>query len=230
MERSRVGLQQSREIGCLTEVVAEISGNHGGSLKNALELVRQAKWAGADAVKFQCFNPERLAEKRSKNPEVLALAGGVPLIDLYSKTHTPRDWFPALIEEARSQDIAWFSSVFDPLDVDFLEHFDCPRYKISAFEMLDWELIKAVKETGKPIVMSVRSTKNVQILLANNYDGSDAGHGYSDHSGCIIPRDAPMIEWHLKLTGVVTPDSEFSITADEMRQNIECMKQVRSAA
>lgn len=201
----------------MTEIVAEISGNHGGSLDNARRLIRAAAYAGANAVKFQCFDPERLAVRRANNPEILALAKGVPLIDLYRQTHTPREWFPLLIETARKANIAWFSSVFDPDDVDFLEHFDCPRYKISAFEMLDWDIIKAVRETGKPIVMSVRPRAGVTILQASDYDGTVRPLGLSLHKvrGVFGP-GPPMYEWHLKLEDVDTPDSAFSLTANEL--------------
>jgi sialic acid synthase SpsE len=211
----------------MTEVVAEISGNHAGSIDNALALINAAKDAGADAVKFQCFSPERQAVKRNW-PEVLALAGGVPLLELYRQVWTPWRWFPTLIEAARTRNIAWFSSVFDPKDVEFLEHFGCPRYKISAFEMLDWELIKAVKETGKPIVMSVRPTANVMVLHATNYDGSITPLGLSDHGAASIPAGVPMIEWHLKLPGIETPDSEFSLTPDEMRRKIAELRRIPS--
>lgn len=205
-----------------TEVVAEISGNHGGVLDNALELIWQAKHAGAHAVKFQCFSPERQAVKRNR-PEVHALAGGVPLLDLYRQVHTPWHWFPDLIARCEHVGIAWFSSVFDPLDVAYLEMLGCPRYKISAFEMLDWELIRAVKATGKPIIMSVRPTADVTVLHATNYDGSISPLGLSDHGTKKVPHGLPMIEWHLKLPGVETPDSEFSLTPNELSYKIAAL-------
>lgn len=205
-----------------TEVVAEISGNHGGVLDNALELIWQAKHAGAHAVKFQCFSPERQAVKRNR-PEVHALAGGVPLLDLYRQVHTPWHWFPDLIARCEHVGIAWFSSVFDPLDVDYLEMLNCPRYKISAFEMLDWELIRAVKATGKPIVMSVRPTEGLTVLHATNYDGTTSALGLSDHGTKKVPHGLPMIEYHLKLPGVETPDSEFSLTPNELAYKIAAL-------
>lgn len=213
----------------MTEVVAEISGNHGGSFYNALRLIEQAKDAGADAVKFQCFSPERLAERRGASPDVLDLAatsfGGADLIDLYRRVHTPQEWFPALIAHCKDVDIAWFSSVFDPDDVAFLETLDCPRYKISAFEMLDWDIIKAVRETGKPIVMSVRPRPGVTILQATDYSGQMVPLGLSAHSAIVPPADAPMVEYHLKLPGVETPDSAFSLTAAELGAAVQ---QIRS--
>jgi len=212
----------------MTEIVCEISGNHGGSLDNALRLILDANEAGADAVKFQCFDPERLAARRAQRADVLALAGGVPLIRLYRRTHTPRWWFPKMISHAETYGLKWFSSVFDPDDVAFLETLNCPRYKISAFEMLDWDIIKAVRETGKPIVMSVRPRPGVTILQATDYNGELASLGLSAHRAMMLPApDAPMVEYHLKLEDVETWDSDFSLTLEEMRTNVRLIRKMR---
>lgn len=206
------------------KIIAEISGNHGGLLDNALRLIDAAAKAGADAVKFQCFQPYRLASRRRNNPEVIRLAGGVPLIELYSRTHTPKSWFPAMVARATGNRIGWFSSVFDPVDVAYLETLQCPRYKISAFEMLDWDIIKAVRETGKPVIMSVRPTGNVTVLLATDYAGGMVPVGLSAH-GMITPNTKmPMVEYHLKLPGVETPDSAFSLTPDQLGVMVKTIK------
>lgn len=211
----------------MTEVVAEISGNHGGVFGNALRLILDANEAGADAVKFQCFDPVRLADRRCR-PEVLALAelnwNGEALIDLYRKTHTPRAWFPEMIEHATRYQLPWFSSVFDPDDVDFLEKLGCPRYKISAFEMLDWDIIKAVRETGKPIVISMRPMPGVTILRATDYDGWMPLLGISAHGKVMAHANTPMVEYHLKLEGVETPDSAFSITMEELSEIVDQLR------
>ena len=214
----------------MTEIVAEISGNHGGSLDNALRLILDAAVAGADAVKFQCFEPERLAARRYR-PDVLDIAantfGGHDLVELYRKVHTPKDWFATLIYGCAEVGLPWFSSVFDPDDVAFLETLDCPRYKISAFEMLDWDIIKAVRETGKPIVMSVRPRAGVTILHATDYSGLTEQLGLSAHGDLTPPPGTPMVEYHLKLDGVETPDSAFSLTVDELRRAVG---RIRAAA
>lgn len=223
----------------MTEIVAEISGNHGGSLENAVTLIAEAKRAGADAVKFQCFDPEKLAAKRTG-----IRWQGIDLVfddlaDLYWKTLTPRDWFPTLIAQSELVGIPWFSSVFDPADVEFLETLNCPRYKISAYEMLDGDLINAVKATGKPIVMSVRPRLGLTILQATDYDGSNwvPMLGISDHSPVkwdgVTPiavemagQHTPMIERHICLLDVETPDTEFSSTPDDFAAYV---KAIRSA-
>jgi pseudaminic acid synthase len=217
----------------MTEVVCEISGNHGGSLANAARLIQEAAACGADAVKFQCFQAERLAAKRAKNPRVVQLANdfhGQSLLDLYKKTHTPRAWFPSLIAVAEFAGIPWFSSVFDVDDVYFLETLDCPRYKISAFEMLDGDLINAVVATGKPIVMSVRPMDGVTILRATEYDGKcDSGLGVSDHSPDMrfISHRCPMVERHLRLPDVPSPDDAFSSTPDEFREYVKAIREMK---
>jgi len=216
----------------MTEIVAEISGNHGGSLYNALRLIRAAADIEVDAVKFQCFEPGRLAVRRSGNQEVLRLADVagdridaiVALTDLYRRTHTPKPWFPELVRQATDCGLRWFSSVFDPDDVAFLETLDCPRYKISAFEMLDWDIIKAVRETGKPIVLSVRPIEGVTILQATDYNGGIAPLGLSAHGPIIPYRKGPMVEWHLKLEDIETPDSAFSLTPEQMREMVHAIK------
>jgi sialic acid synthase SpsE len=207
------------------EIIAEISGNHGGSLDNAKRLIESAKHSGADAVKFQCFEPEDLAAER-----VGVVWHGAPmtyeqLLDLYTKTHTPKEWFPELIACCAEVGIDWFASVFSPLDVDFLETLNCPRYKISAYEMLYGDLINAVVATGKPIIMSVRPTERVTILQATDYGGNRVPLGLSDHSPeglCVL--DRPMIERHIMLPGVSCEDQEFSSTPEEFARYVTAIR------
>lgn len=211
------------------EIVAEISGNHGGKLDNALKLIRAAIDAGADAVKFQCFDPVRLATKREGIEWEGRKQSRQDLYALYHRTWTQPLWFPTLIAYC-ADEIPWFSSVFDPEDVAFLEAHKCPRYKISAYEMLDGDLIKAVVKTGKPIVMSVRPRPGVTVLMATEYDGKRTQYGLSDHSQgdelfavseWAASNGAPMIERHIRLSGVGTPDSAFSLDPGEFKTFVE---------
>jgi sialic acid synthase SpsE len=217
----------------MTEVVAEISGCHNGDINNAVRLIREAKRAGADAVKLQCFEPKRLAAKRSKSRRVVELAANFhqrDLLSLYQEIHTPKIWFPTLIRIAQMESIPWLSSVFDPEDVAFLEMLNCPRYKISAFEMLDGDLINAVVATGKPIIISVRPVDGVTILRATEYDDKEDGAlGVSDHSANMrfVSYRCPMVERHLRLPDVPCHDEAFSSTPDEFREYVKTIRAMR---
>lgn len=208
-----LGLSRPVQGPVVPEIVAELSGSHGGRIENALRLIEEAKRAGADAVKFQCFEPEALAAKRvgvTWHGDVMSYQG---LVALYRTTHTPKAWFPTLIARCAEVGIAWFASAFSPEDVAFLETVHCPRYKISAYEMLDGDLINAVVATGKPIIMSVRPTERVTILQATDYEGNLPQFGLSDHSALGMPwAGLTMVERHLMLPDVPCEDTEFSST------------------
>lgn len=149
-------------------VCAEISGEHKGDFGRLLDLLIAAKDAGADSVKLQCFDPERLAEARGGRDKVLTegLWAGRSLIDLYRETHTPRAFISEAMEWGKRWDITVFSSVFDEEGVDYLESLGCPAYKVSAYEFRDTELIAKVASTQKPMIMSVPSTATADDIRA----------------------------------------------------------------
>src|ERR1041385_3375399 len=92
-------------------VIAEAGLNHGGCKERALALVRAAKWAGADAVKFQTFRADRLASTR---PAKLATTKHQPsLQELFKKLELPFDTFKALYKEASRLGIEFLSTPFD---------------------------------------------------------------------------------------------------------------------
>lgn len=138
--------------------VAELSGNHNKSIKNALLLIKSAADSGADAVKFQTYTADSItmncdnAQFLISNPK--SVWNGRKLYDLYSEASTPWDWFDELIECAVENHLTWFSSPFDATAVDFLEGHNAPLYKVASPEIVDLPLIKVIASTGKPIVMS----------------------------------------------------------------------------
>jgi pseudaminic acid synthase len=148
-----------RRIGSQEKVyiVAEMSANHNHDLDHAVRIVKAAKAAGADAVKVQTFLPETIT-LRCDN-ENFRIKGDSPwtgrdLHDLYREAYMPWEWQPKLKSVAEEEGIDFFSTVFDPSSVDFLEDMGVPAYKISSFEIVDIPLIERVAGTGKPVILS----------------------------------------------------------------------------
>lgn len=150
-------------------VVAEMSGNHGGSLQKALNLVDAAFQAGADALKLQTYKPETITVRGNDNRFIIkeGLWSGKSLSELYEEAMTPWEWHSQIFEKAKSLGMFCFSSPFDESAVDFLEsELNPPVYKIASFELNHYPLLKKIARLGKPVIASVGVSSEEEVRTA----------------------------------------------------------------
>ncbi len=151
----KIGNFDSEHTG--TYIIAELSANHNGSLQTALDTIKAAKEAGADAIKLQTYTADTLTLNCKKDDFIIkggTLWDGKSLYELYQEAYTPWEWHEELFTYAGSIGIDIFSSPFDKSAVDFLEQFNPPAYKIASFEITDHELIRYAASKGRPMIIS----------------------------------------------------------------------------
>lgn len=251
-------------------IIAEMSANHGGSLENALEIVRGAAKAGADCLKIQTYTADSLTIDCDK--EYFEIHGtlwdGYHLYDLYREAGTPYEWQAQIKEECERMGMDFLSTPFDKNAVDFLEGIGCEAYKIASFELVDIPLIEYCASKGKPMIISCgmgneeeiqdavdacHRQGNHQIVLlkcCSEYPANwqdmhlanipdmiskyNVAVGLSDHSeGYLaavvgVSLGACVIEKHVKLEGVESADSKFSMTLDEFAQMVKAVKDTKT--
>ena len=152
-----------------TFIIAEMSANHNGSKEIALETVRAAKRAGADAIKIQTYTADTITLDCDK-PDFQIKQGtiwdGQTMHQLYQKAYTPWEWHKDIFDEAEKCGLTCFSTPFDKTAVDLLESLGNPIYKIASFEITDVNLIRYCARKMKPMVISTGIATEEDIELA----------------------------------------------------------------
>jgi pseudaminic acid synthase len=182
-------------------IVAEMSGNHNGSLDRALALVDAAADAGADAIKIQTYTADTMTvdvkHPRFQISKGHELWGDQYLYQLFEKAHTPWEWHEPIFERARSRGITPFSSPFDRTAIELLEKLDAPMYKIASSEITDLPLIRLAAGTGKPVIISTGMATVREIAAAVE---AAQGAGCPDVTvlSCTASYPAPPEETNLR--------------------------------
>lgn len=139
-------------------LVAELSGNHNGSLDTAIRIVNAAAESGAAALKLQTFRRDTLTID-SRRPEFFiddpgGLWHGRRLWELYEEAHTPWEWHEPIIKAARRAGLLCLSTACDETSLEFMLDLDLDAIKISSFELVHLPLIDAAARSGRPLFVS----------------------------------------------------------------------------
>ena len=143
-------------------VIAEIGINHNGDIDTAKRLISVALAAGCDAVKFQkrtvevVYTADELSKAR-ENPF------GPTNGDLKYGLEFEREEYEEIDSFCRSVKMCWFASPWDEGSVDFLEQFAVPVYKIASASLTDDNLLRYMRKTRKPIILSTGMSTYAEI-------------------------------------------------------------------
>ncbi|WP_030812143.1 N-acetylneuraminate synthase family protein [Streptomyces sp. NRRL S-337] len=154
-------------------VTGEIGINHNGDLENAFALIDAAADAGCDAVKFQKRTPEVCTPRDQWDIERDTPWGRMTYIDYRHRVEFDEDGYRAIDEYCKKRGIAWFASPWDVESVAFLEKFDVPCYKVASASLTDDELLRAMRATGRTVILSTGMSTPRQIRHAVEVLGSD---------------------------------------------------------
>lgn len=144
-------------------IVAEIGINHNGDLDIAKAMIKAAKEAGVDAVKFQKRTPELCVpvEQRSQMRETPW--GYITYLDYRYKVEFGEQEYREIDRYCKELQIDWFASVWDEPSVDFIETFTPIAYKVPSASLTDHGLLKKLRSTGRPIILSTGMSTMDQI-------------------------------------------------------------------
>lgn len=211
-------------------LIAEIGINHNGSLELCKKLIDAAVENGADAVKFQkrtipvVYTREELAKPREVPVEIInaALVRGVlppenverlRASKLQETTNGDLKWALEFSEDeykeidryCMERGIQWFASPWDEASVAFLEHFDIPAYKIASASLTDDGLLRRVRATGKPVILSTGMSTLEEIDAAVKALGTE--HLIIMHCVATYPAELE----HLNLLSIRTLQERYRL-------------------
>lgn len=156
-----------------TFVVAEIGINHNGNLEIAERLIDAAIAAGADAVKFQKRTPDLAVPESHRNLMRETPWGLMTYLEYRHRIELGLDAFQEVNRYCEKGGVTWFASVWDEPSVGFMETFDPVCYKIPSAALTDHSLLRRIRETGRPVILSTGMSTIEQIRDAVGVLGID---------------------------------------------------------
>ncbi len=170
-------------------IIAEIGINHNGNLETAKEMILSARETGADAIKFQKRTPELCVPKDQWDIMRETPWGYISYLDYRKRIEFGQAEYQAINDFCQDLGIDWCASVWDENSVDFMEQFNPVCYKVPSAALTDISLLKKIRSTGRPIILSSGMSTHEQI------DASVSAIGTQDlvlmHSTSAYPCD-PM--------------------------------------
>jgi len=156
-----------------TYVIAEIGINHNGSVQVAKDLIKAASNAGVDAVKFQKRTPEICVPEHQKDQMRDTPWGYISYLEYRHKVEFGQDEYEQIDSFCKSLGIDWLASSWDIPSLAFIDAFDPPAHKVPSALLTDHKLLRAIKETGRPVILSTGMSTMEEIKESADILGMD---------------------------------------------------------
>ena len=156
-----------------TYVIAEIGLNHNGDVELAKQLIDVAADAGADAVKFQKRTPEISTPEHMRDTLRETPWGTMTYLQYRYRVEFTREQYIEVADHAVLRGLDWFASPWDIPSVHFLEELNVVAHKVASASVTDIPLLVAIRDTGKPVILSTGMSTIEQIDAAIDVLGTD---------------------------------------------------------
>lgn len=140
-------------------IVAELNTSHNGSMDTAKEMIRQAKLAGCDCVKFQSWSQESLYSQTFYKANPIAKR-------IVSKFAFGESQLREAAEYCREMGIAFASTPYSEREVDFLIECGAPCIKVASMDLVNYPFLRYIARTGAPVVLSTGMGDMAEIRRA----------------------------------------------------------------
>lgn len=147
-------------------VVAEIGINHNADVGTAIRLIDAAQAAGADFVKFQKRVPWLAVPAAMKDTPKSTPWGDMTYLQYKERMEFGTVEYDLIDSYCRSAGIGWFASPWDVPSVAFLGRYDLPMLKVASASITDRALLEAVRDSGRPVVISTGMSTPEEVRAA----------------------------------------------------------------
>ena len=195
---TKLNLDINRSVASPTYFIADIGANHDGSLARAIELIKLAAEAGADAAKFQNFKAQTIVSSQGFKDLGEKMTHQAKwkkdVVEVYKDAELPMEWTEALVKACTDNGIDYFTA---PYDLEFIPHFArrMPYFKVGSGDITWKESLEMIASQGKPILLATGASElweveravklisqfNIPIVLMQcntNYTGSEDNFDY----------------------------------------------------
>ncbi|KSU78693.1 N-acetylneuraminate synthase family protein [Pseudarthrobacter enclensis] len=154
-------------------VIAEIGLNHNGDVELAKKLIDVAAESGAQAVKFQKRTPAIATPEHMKDVPRETPWGTMSYLDYRYRVEFETEEYSEIATYSKARGLDWFASPWDEPSVDFLEDMGVVTHKVASASVTDLGMLRRLRETGKPIILSTGMSTIQQIDTAVEILGTE---------------------------------------------------------